>query len=48
VVTAPIIGASHPDQLTPSIAATDIALEGDLKGQLDALTHSYRLGDATR
>ena len=47
-VTAPIIGASRPDQLPASLAAADLVLDGDLKHQLDELTHSYRMGDAPR
>src|SRR5215470_17211291 len=47
-VTAPIIGASRPDQLDASLAAATYALDSDLKRQLDELTHEYRLGDAAR
>ena len=47
-VTAPIIGASRPDQLDDSIAAAGYALDADLKTQLDDLTYDYRLGDAAR
>ena len=47
-VTAPIIGASRPDQLQASLAAADLVLDGDLKRQLDELTHQYRMGDAPR
>jgi aryl-alcohol dehydrogenase (NADP+) len=47
-VTAPIIGASRPEQLDASIAAAGYALDGDLKTQLDDLTHDYRMGDAAR
>jgi len=47
-VTAPIIGASRPEQLGASLAAVDYALDADLKRQLDELTHEYRLGDAAR
>ena len=47
-VTAPIIGASHPDQLTDSIAAADYRINNDLKQRLDQLTHEYRMGDAAR
>jgi len=34
-VTAPIIGASRPDQLQASLAAADLVLDGDMKRQLD-------------
>jgi aryl-alcohol dehydrogenase-like predicted oxidoreductase len=47
-VTAPIIGASRPDQLQASLAAADLVLDGDLKRQLDELTYQYRMGDAPR
>jgi aryl-alcohol dehydrogenase (NADP+) len=48
VVTAPIIGASKPDQLDASIAALDVALAQDLKARLDKTTAEYRRGDAPR
>ena len=47
-VTAPIIGASRPGQLDASLAATDYALDPELKRQLDDLTYDYRMGDAPR
>jgi len=47
-VTAPIIGASRPEQLDDSLAAAGYALDPDLKRQLDELTHEYRMGDAAR
>ena len=47
-VTAPIIGASSPDQLGHSLAAAEYTIDDDLKGQLDDLTYEYRLGDAPR
>src|SRR3984885_2515555 len=42
-VTAPIIGASHPDQLAVSLAAAEFILEDDLRSRLDELTHEYRM-----
>lgn len=48
VVTAPIIGASHPQQLAPSLAAAETALPAELKSRLDELTAEYRRGDAAR
>ena len=45
-ITAPIIGASRPEQLDASLAAAEFALDDDLKDQLDELTHEYRMGDA--
>ena len=47
-ITAPIIGASRPGQLDASLAAVEFELDDDLKGQLDDLTHEYRMGDAPR
>jgi aryl-alcohol dehydrogenase (NADP+) len=47
-VTAPLVGASKPDQLLASVAAVDLKLEPALKARLDALTHEYRMGDAAR
>jgi aryl-alcohol dehydrogenase-like predicted oxidoreductase len=47
-ITAPIIGASRPDQLDASVAAAEYALDADLKRQMDELTYEYRLGDAPR
>jgi aryl-alcohol dehydrogenase-like predicted oxidoreductase len=47
-ITAPIIGASRPDQLDASLAAASYALDDELKQRLDDLTYSYRLGDAPR
>ena len=48
VITAPIIGASRPEQLDDSLAALDFRLDADLKRQLDEVTHEYRMGDAPR
>jgi 1-deoxyxylulose-5-phosphate synthase len=47
-VTAPIIGASRPEQLDASLAAVQFSLDDDLKRQLDERTHEYRMGDAAR
>ena len=47
-ITAPIIGASRPDQLRDSLAAADVKLPADLKQRLDDLTADYRRGDAVR
>jgi len=47
-ITAPIIGASNPDQLGPSLAAAEYMVDDELKSQLDELTYEYRLGDAPR
>src|SRR6185437_14177091 len=47
-VTAPIVGASTPEQLDASLAALETPLDSELKGRLDELTHEYRMGDAPR
>lgn len=47
-VTAPIVGASRPEQLDASVAATDFTLDDDLKRRLDEITLEYRMGDAPR
>jgi 1-deoxyxylulose-5-phosphate synthase len=47
-VTAPIVGASRPDQLDASLAASDYVLSQELKDELDEVTRSYRQGDAAR
>jgi aryl-alcohol dehydrogenase-like predicted oxidoreductase len=48
VITAPIVGASRPEQLAASIAALDAKLSPALKQRLDELTAEYRRGDAPR
>jgi aryl-alcohol dehydrogenase-like predicted oxidoreductase len=48
VVTAPIIGASRPEQLDDSLAAAVFRIDHDLKRRMDELTHQYRMGDAPR
>jgi aryl-alcohol dehydrogenase-like predicted oxidoreductase len=47
-VTAPIIGASRPDQLESSLAAAEFTMSAELKVELDGATRPYRLGDAAR
>lgn len=47
-VTAPLLGASRPEQLDATIAAASYTLDAGLKEKLDALTADYRKGDATR
>ena len=47
-VTAPIIGASRPEQLADSVAALSTPLDAGLKATLDDLTNEYRFGDAAR
>ena len=47
-VTAPIIGASRPEQLEDTLAAAEVQLEHDLVDRLDTLTREFRRGDAAR
>ena len=48
-VTAPIIGASRPEQLADSLAAAEKGvLSPDLMARLDELTRGWRAGDADR
>jgi aryl-alcohol dehydrogenase-like predicted oxidoreductase len=47
-VTAPLVGASRPEQLKASVAAVDRKLDPALKAKLDELSHEYRMGDAVR
>ena len=48
-ITAPIVGASRPDQLADSLAAVDKGpLDADLKARLDEVTTGWRSVDAER
>jgi aryl-alcohol dehydrogenase-like predicted oxidoreductase len=47
-ITAPIVGASRPDQLDATIAAVDVKLDDDLVDRLNEVTAAYRRGDAPR
>ncbi len=47
-ITAPIIGASKPEQLDDSLKAAEMPLQADLKQRLDELTRTYRMGEAAR
>lgn len=47
-VTAPIVGASRPEQLDDALAAVEHPLDGDLVSQLDRLTTHWRRSDAER
>ncbi|MGI0491429.1 aldo/keto reductase [Alkalinema pantanalense CENA528] len=48
IITAPIIGASRPEQLTDSLKAIEVKLDASLKQKLDDITAEYRRGDAVR
>jgi aryl-alcohol dehydrogenase-like predicted oxidoreductase len=48
VVTAPIVGATRPEQLDEVLAAPDKSLDAGLKARLDELTGEYRWGDDVR
>ena len=47
-ITAPIVGATKPEQLDDALAAVDAPLDDELVAELDALTVEYRKGDADR
>jgi aryl-alcohol dehydrogenase (NADP+) len=47
-VTAPILGASRPDQLDDTLAAVAVKLDDDLLHEVDKLTREFRRGDAAR
>ncbi len=47
-ITAPIVGASRPEQLDATIAAVDTTLDADLVARLSDVTAAYRRGDAPR
>ncbi|SFN33607.1 aldo/keto reductase [Variovorax sp. OV329] len=47
-ITAPLLGASKPEQLDATIAGASYVIDPALKQQLDEVTHEYRKGDAPR
>ncbi len=47
-ITAPIVGASRPEQLDATIAAVETKLDADLVARLNEVTTAYRRGDAPR
>ncbi len=47
-ITAPIVGASRPEQLDATIAGVDTELDDDLVDRLNEVTAAYRRGDAPR
>lgn len=48
VISAPILGASRPEQLDATMAAAGVTLDSALKSRLDDLTAEFRKGDAPR
>jgi aryl-alcohol dehydrogenase-like predicted oxidoreductase len=48
LITAPLLGASRPEQLDATLAAAEYKLDAGLKQRLDELTAEYRKGDAPR
>jgi len=47
-ITAPIVGASRPEQLDDVLPAVEKDLDAGLKARLDELTREYRWGDDPR
>jgi len=47
-ITAPIVGASRPEQLKDSLAAAESSISEDLKSKLDEISHGWRAVDAER
>jgi len=47
-ITAPIVGASRPEQLDTTLAAVDVRLDAELVDRLNQVTAAYRRGDAPR
>ena len=45
-ITAPIVGASKPEQLAPTLAAADTRLSDDVLHRVDEITRHFRWGDA--
>ncbi|MEH2316071.1 aldo/keto reductase [Nostoc sp.] len=48
IITAPIIGASRPEQLADNLKVVELKLDDSLKQKLDDLTAEYRKGDSLR
>jgi aryl-alcohol dehydrogenase (NADP+) len=47
-ITAPIVGASRPEQLDATLAGAEVTLDDDLVARLNDITAPYRRGDAPR
>ena len=48
IITAPIIGASRPQQLADTLKAVFVKLDDTVKEKLDDITAEYRRGDSLR
>ncbi|WP_448268759.1 aldo/keto reductase [Nostoc sp. DSM 114159] len=48
IITAPIVGASRPEQLADNLKAVELKLDDNLKQKLDDITAEYRRGDSLR
>jgi Predicted oxidoreductases (related to aryl-alcohol dehydrogenases) len=48
LITSAIIGASRAEQLTDTLAASELVLDAQVKAQLDEVSLEYRWGDAAR
>jgi len=48
LITSAIIGASRAEQLSDTLAASELVLNAQVKAQLDEVSLEYRWGDATR
>ncbi|MFL9982003.1 aldo/keto reductase [Paraburkholderia sediminicola] len=48
LITSAIIGASRPEQLSDTLAASELVLDAQVKAQLDEVSQEYRWGDAAR
>ena len=48
VITAPIVGASRPEQLDDVLPAVETTLDPAIAARLDELTREYRWGDDIR
>jgi aryl-alcohol dehydrogenase-like predicted oxidoreductase len=48
LITSAIIGASRAEQLSDTLAASELVLDAQVKAQLDEVSLEYRWGDAAR
>nr|WP_229722884.1 aldo/keto reductase [Xylophilus rhododendri] len=47
-ITAPLLGASRPEQLDATLAAAELKLAPELLKKLEEATHGFRMGDSVR